>query len=464
MKSIYANFLMLMLFLAIGFSACQTSEPTTSRQQADRDEPDSPLAVMLDTSKVFSSNLTGFALYDPGADSMIHAQNQDQYFTPASNTKLFTFYTGLKMLPDSLRALEYVVKGDSLIFWGTGDPSFLHPEMSNGEVYEFLESRKEELYFSDSNFDDELQGPGWSWSDYNYSYQTEKSPLPMYGNTATFEMESIEIRQVATTEDGSLDVSPPYFRSFVKNSDNRNEEDPILFRELDGNDIEYKPEADTTTYTTDKPYHYTPQLATGMLSDTLDKSVTYLPDVEKPDTTEVIYSISADTAYKRMLQPSDNFIAEQLLLVTAAELGMPLNSQDVIEKMESEHLDILPKEPQWVDGSGLSRYNMFTPKSIIRLLQAIDKEFASDDELFDLLPAGGERGTISNWYADQEDGPPYVFAKTGTLSNNHSLSGYIITESGKKLLFSFMNNHYVTSSSVVKEEMEKVLWYIHQKY
>lgn len=458
MKSIFSNFLTIMLLTVLGISACQTPEPTT-RQQTDPVEPSSPFAVMFDTSEVFSSNLTGFALYDPDADSMIYSQNKDRYFTPASNTKLYTFYTGLKLLPDSLRALEYVVKGDSLIFWGTGDPSFLHPEMDNGEVYEFLKNSDKELYFSDSNFDDELLGPGWSWSGHQYYYQTEKTPLPMYGNTASFEMESIELQQVATTDDGELDVSPRIFRSYIRQAD-REDDDPILFRELDGNRFEYKPEADTITYTQDKPFHYTPEMAVDMLSDTLKKPVTYLPDAEKPDTTEVLYSISSDTAYKRMLQPSDNFIAEQLLLVTSAELGMPLNSQSVIDTMKSEYLQMLPQEPQWVDGSGLSRYNMFTPQSMIRLLREIDEEFISDKALFHLLPAGGERGTISGWYADRDEGPPYVFAKTGTLSNNHCLSGYIITKSGKKMIFSFMNNHYVSSSSVVKEEMDKVLWYI----
>ena len=130
-----------------------------------------------------------------------------------------------------------------------------------------------------------------------------------------------------------------------------------------------------------------------------------------------------------------------------------------------DYLDILPQEPQWVDGSGLSRYNMFTPKSIIRLLEAIDEEYANDSNLFHLLPAGGESGTISNWYAPQgKRKEPYVYAKTGTLSNNHSLSGYLLTNSGKKLYFSFMNNHYIGSSSKVKKEMDKVLWYIHGNY
>jgi D-alanyl-D-alanine carboxypeptidase/D-alanyl-D-alanine-endopeptidase (penicillin-binding protein 4) len=205
-------------------------------------------------------------------------------------------------------------------------------------------------------------------------------------------------------------------------------------------------------------------MITEMLSDTLGKTVKYV-DIERPESPKEIYSIKSDTAYKRMLRPSDNFIAEQLLLLTASELDMPLNSRSVIEKMKEEYLDMLPQEPQWVDGSGLSRYNMFTPASMIRLLEAIDDEFDNDDKLFHLLPAGGERGTIRSWYGPEDDGEePYVYAKTGTLSNNHSLSGYVLTKNGKKLYFSFMNNHYVGSSSIVKEEMEKVLWYIHSNF
>jgi D-alanyl-D-alanine carboxypeptidase/D-alanyl-D-alanine-endopeptidase (penicillin-binding protein 4) len=64
-------------------------------------------------------------------------------------------------------------------------------------------------------------------------------------------------------------------------------------------------------------------------------------------------------------------------------------------------------------------------------------------------------GTIRNWYGGQESA--YVYAKTGTLSNKHCLSGYLRTKSGRLLIFSFMHNNYVGSSTPVKEEMEKVL-------
>lgn len=448
--------LLIPIIVALGFSGCTSTAELT---QPTTDEK-APLAELFESSEVFSSNLTGFALYDPAKDSMMYAQNADKYFTPASNTKLYTFYAGLKVLPDRLPALEYVMRGDSLIIWGTGDPSFLHPDFGGDTVYNFLKNSTKNIYYSDAHFKDNHLGPGWAWGDYNYYYSTEKSPFPMYGNVIRFNIQEIEIRQIAQTEQG-FSLSPQNFEDYIKPV--RGDEGPLLVRDIDGNTFKYRPEADTVSYTIDKPYHYTANLIADMLADTLHKAV-HVVEMEKPDSTQMLYSIPADTAYKRMLQPSDNFIAEHLLYTMAAELGMPLDSDRVIEYVKAAYLADLPDEPEWEDGSGLSRYNLFTPRDMIRLLEKIDKEFAGDEDLFELLPAGGESGTIRHLYAARDGGEPYVFAKTGTLSNNHCLSGFIITESGRKLIFSIMNNHYVTSSSVVKDEMEKILWFIHENF
>lgn len=76
-------------------------------------------------SPILNDHLVGFALSESDRQGMIYTQNADKYFIPASNTKLYTFYAGLKMIPDSIPSIRYIERGDSLIFWGTGDPSFL---------------------------------------------------------------------------------------------------------------------------------------------------------------------------------------------------------------------------------------------------------------------------------------------------------------------------------------------------
>lgn len=200
-----------------------------------------------------------------------------------------------------------------------------------------------------------------------------------------------------------------------------------------------------------------------MLSDTLHKPVEYI-HMEIPDHTQMLYSVPADSVYKAMLLPSDNFIAEQLLLVASSVLWKELNAERVIDYMKEHYLTGMPDEPQWIDGSGLSRYNLFTPRSMVWLLVQIDKEFKTNEALFELLPAGGKSGTLENWYAPRDGSEPYVFAKTGTLRNNHNVSGFLITESGKKLVFSFMNNHYRIPTSRLKKGMEKILWFIHEHY
>ena len=78
-------------------------------------------------SKFYGSQFTGFVLFDPETKDTLYNQNGSKYFTPASNTKIFTLYTSLKMLPDSLPSLFYHQASDTTYIQGTGDPTFLHP-------------------------------------------------------------------------------------------------------------------------------------------------------------------------------------------------------------------------------------------------------------------------------------------------------------------------------------------------
>jgi len=68
---------------------------------------------------------------------------------------------------------------------------------------------------------------------------------------------------------------------------------------------------------------------------------------------------------------------------------------------------------------------------------------------------------VKNWYNAK---PPYIYGKTGTLSNNHCLSGFLITKSKKTLIFSMMSNNFVSSSNELRKEMEQIFKMIYERY
>lgn len=420
------------------------------------------LEQIFKNSETFNKTITGFMLFDPETDSTIYAENENKYMIPASNTKLFSYYAGLNVLGERIPALKYIVKGDSLIFWGTGDPSFLHPDFGTNDVYDLLSTFDGNLYFSDSNFSDENLGPGWSWADYNSYYSAEKSPFPIYGNVARVTIEQIEEYHIAK-ENGEYLINPKIFNKYIDEGVLSDNGRFILERDRVGNEFEYAFTSDTTRYETDKPFHYSPQLITELLSDTLKKNVEYLPKAKLPSDHEMIYSMESDSLYKKMLLPSDNLLAEQIMLMISGVIGDELNSSAGIRYVKDNFLSDLPDEANWRDGSGLSRYNLFTPRSMVALLEKLDEK-VEESQLLDALPQGGKQGTIRRLYANKDGGEPYVFAKTGTLSNNHCLSGYIITKTGKKLIFSFMNNNYVISTREVQAQMDEILWFIYQNW
>ena len=162
-----------------------------------------------------------------------------------------------------------------------------------------------------------------------------------------------------------------------------------------------------------------------------------------------------------MMQESDNFIAEQLLIQASGMISDTLDPSKAIEYMFNGPLSDLKQQPRWVDGSGLSRYNLFTPESMVHVLDKLYQCYGTE-RLFAFFPEGGASGTIKSYFPG--DPEPYVHAKTGTLSNNYCLSGYLVTRSGKTVIFSFMNNHYMGSSNPLKQKMTPILEWVRDHY
>jgi D-alanyl-D-alanine carboxypeptidase/D-alanyl-D-alanine-endopeptidase (penicillin-binding protein 4) len=421
---ILRNNLVLALLLSLLLAGCSVSK----RMQKDLQEVSGDELYFKGIS-VLNAN-TGETLLD---------FNGDKFFTPASNVKLFTLYTAWKTLQDSIASFDYVKTGDSLILRGTANPLFLSDSLHENAL-KFLSDSHENIYLKDEEIEESVYGAGWSWDDYPYAYMPEKHLFPIFGNVISIDK----------TGD-SVKVTPDFFQDKIHLSDNSKS-----VRARDANEFNIEKSANFA----DKkvPFKTSNQLVADLLSNELNRKVILIQNGKAYDF-KAFSEVPYDTLYTRMMVNSDNFMAEQLMLRVGYVTEGRYSVSQAIKYSLEHYISGIPHKPRWVDGSGLSRYNMFSPKSISFLLKRMYDEIPQD-QLFAYLPQGGVNGTIKNNYTDQ----PYIHAKSGSLSNNYSLSGYLTTKKGQVLIFSYMNNHFPGSSLPIKKEISDFLKKLHESY
>ncbi|HLF45502.1 MAG TPA: D-alanyl-D-alanine carboxypeptidase [Chitinophagaceae bacterium] len=145
-------------------------------------------------------------------------------------------------------------------------------------------------------------------------------------------------------------------------------------------------------------------------------------------------------------------------MVSNEVLGV-MNDEKIIDSILKTDFKDLPQKPRWADGSGLSRYNLFTPQDFVFILNKMKNEFGME-RIKVILPTGG-KGTISNFYKADSS---FIFAKTGTLSGVVAFSGFLYSKNGNLLIFSTLVNNHQASSVAVRRAVEKFLQGIRNRY
>ena len=383
----------------------------------------------------------GFAVYDAANKNYLYNYQGDKYFIPASNTKIVTCYVAMKFLGDSLLGLRYVDKGNGTVeVEANGDPTFLHPDFKNQPAYDFLK-KQQTILLTDANWKSKGWGMGWSWDDYESDYMAQRSMMPIYGNVVHFN----KFNEPTT--------SPIYFQKLLDNGASINNGQFEIKREIGANKFSAVP-ATTKFGGEDIPFYTGDQdLLINLLKDTLKNTVTpvhfkidRLPDVVK------VYTQATDSMLKIMMHRSDNFFAEQSLLMVSNEMLGEMSTSKLIDSLLKTTYAFLPQKPKWVDGSGLSRYNLFTPEDFVAILNKMKEDF-SWNRISNILASGGS-GTLGSYY---KNGSGKIYAKTGSLSNNVALSGYIITKAGHELTFSVLVSNYTGNGPKIRRAVEKFL-------
>ena len=441
----------------------------------------------------------GISIYEPASNKYWYEYQGDKYFVPASNTKIATCYAAMKYLGDSIPGLRVGVAQNEdssvsyLAIQPMGDPTFLHPDFARQPawdwVYRQLRKYHNEVAILDTVWRDDHFGSGWSWNDYEAAYMAERSSLPVYGNVIDMKLNAPANRDPSIKGGRSgnelllFKTASPYFdsivnaRSFYLSKETQQAVAPkiLVGRELSSNDFVITASSQVFSNASIPFVTRGSKTAIELLSHDYQVHIHHIrPQYDIPGSFlcegcsglnlkvkdwKTIWSRPLDSMLKPMMHRSDNFFAEQsLLMVSNKKLGY-MNDEKIIDTILKTDLSDLPQKPRWVDGSGLSRYNLFTPRDLVAILNKIRTEFGMDR--VKLVFATGGEGTISSYYRADSG---YIYGKTGTLSGVVAFSGYLYTKKGKLLIFSTLVNNHQASATEVRKAVEKFLQALREKY
>lgn len=479
----------LVLLTSYFFASCSVQQQIAKSAKADV-----IAAAPLQTAHV------GISIYEPATGKYWYNYQGDKYFVPASNTKIPTCYAAMKYLGDSLVGLRYGIpeekgfKENVIVIKPTGDPTFLHFDYIEHPGFNFLKSvskQKQKIGYCMDKSKVQRWGNGWSWNDYDAAYMAERNVFPVFGNIirARLNDSAKRVYQDTILTPGKLKIGQlvktqsRYFDSLINTHsswvsiDNARSLAPKLEIERSIADNRFTIKNSNNIFSSANIPFVTNQSSTtlGFLKDTLGKGLRYaveegnnkyLWDEENSDINIItiqkwhkIHSQPTDSLLKPMMHRSDNFFAEQSLLMVSNERLGVMNDAKIIDTILKTDFKDLPQKPRWVDGSGLSRYNLFTPQSMVAILHKMQKEFPME-RIKEIFPTGGE-GTISSYYKADSG---YIYAKTGTLSGVVALSGFLYTKKGKLLIFSALVNNHQASATDVRRAVEKFLQGVRNRY
>lgn len=160
------------------------------------------------------------------------------------------------------------------------------------------------------------------------------------------------------------------------------------------------------------------------------------------------------------LKASDNLYGEVLLRTLGAEKGKRGSAEEGVGVIKAllHDANVDTSGLQIADGSGLSRLNHVTPRTLVSLLTYVDQKFPPDVKALwqNALPVGGVDGTLRNRFKNTP-AANNLHAKTGTLSGASALSGYVTSKSGERYVFSFLMNHFASAAEARSVQDKLVL-------
>jgi len=177
-------------------------------------------------------------------------------------------------------------------------------------------------------------------------------------------------------------------------------------------------------------------------------SATLVAERRSPPLIEIVGEI---------LAPSQNWMTEQLIRTLGAHHGERGDWSEGIRVMESWLTDEVGVDSADVsarDGSGMSFYNLITPRALVGVLRLMRTTPYAEQYRLAMAEPGEEESTLEDRLPELQG---RVFAKTGTISNVNSLSGYLVGSDGREIVFSILTNATGLPAGRVRPSVDEIV-------
>ncbi|HMG76151.1 MAG TPA: D-alanyl-D-alanine carboxypeptidase/D-alanyl-D-alanine-endopeptidase [Pyrinomonadaceae bacterium] len=419
------------------------------------------------------------------------SRNGDKLFTPASNMKIYTTAVALDLLgadyhwrtsvyADKQPDAGGVIDGD-LTLYGRGAPDLDNKKglvsLANQLYQGGVRRVRGNIIGDDSYFRGEQYGLGWQWNDLQWYFGAEPSALTVDENSV--ELTIAPANKVGSNAILTLNRGANYLH--LTNHTLTAERDATttigINRGLSDNellvwgDFPVGGRPFNAFLSVPKPALWAATLFKAALiargikvegeTRSRDFRVTASDKFDPQKAIEIAQENSAALSeiVRHTNKESDNLYAELILRTLGKERGASAPDPDprknrergddeagtAVVKAWLDHNGVGTDDLAIRDGSGLSRLDLVTPEATASLLAAVART-NSATAFRDSLPIAGRDGTLSGRLS-REAGR--VFAKTGTLTYDHSLSGYAVTPTHETLAFAIFCNDATSQSNPV---------------
>lgn len=452
----------------------KAKEMRVMKQQTRSDETSSlkkPLDKLIQQEPLLDGALVGISIRSADTGNILYEHLGDTRLRPASNLKLLTAASALSTLgddytfPTELRT-DGTEKGNklqgNLYLKGKGDPTLLPDDF--GTFAKKIKNRgietiEGDIIGDDSWYDDDRLSPDLIWNDEQYYYGAQISAL-----TVSPDKDYDAGTVIVNVRPGSaVGVKPTFsikpatdYVQIVNKAETvaaGEEADITVEREHGSNTIIINGtipvgSADVREWMAVwEPTDY----ALNLFQQALEKNdISWTGEVKSgktPAKTKKLFSrqsMPLSDLLVPFMKLSNNTHAEVLVKEMGKKKKREGSWENGLEVMGKELDDFgLDKDSMIIhDGSGISHVDLIQPHEITKLLyQVQNKDWFSF--YLNALPVAGEKekmtgGTLRERMKDLQG---KVRAKTGTIDGVSTLSGYMETKAGDKLIFSIMLNN-----------------------